>query len=90
MGIKGKIVLSGLVFLFVGAILLPGYSRLERLREQNREYEMRIEHLLANNEELERELRRLEEDPEYIEVKARDKLGIVREGEVIYSPSRGR
>lgn len=86
MEIKKLILLLLVMLALAAATLLPGYSRLERLREENRRYEARIKELSTVNEELADELQRLKEDPDYIEKKARDKLGIIKEGEMLYFP----
>ncbi|MFH1395474.1 MAG: septum formation initiator family protein [Candidatus Omnitrophota bacterium] len=65
-------------------IFLPGYSKMQRLREENREKVQRIKLLKENNRKLNSELTKMKEDPEYVERKAREKLGIVKKGEVIY------
>jgi len=75
-------------FIFFSAILcvlfLPGYSQLQKLKEENKEHKKRIQFLQEHNVELEEELSNLREDPDYIEKKAREKLGIVKKGEIIY------
>lgn len=86
MEIKRIILLTALAIIIGGLILLPEYTRLQKMREENRRHEERIRHLVLQNRELEKELNLLREDPEYVEKKARDKLGIIREGEYIYSP----
>jgi cell division protein FtsB len=73
-----------LIVFILAVIFLPGYSRLQVLREENEQYKKRIALLDEHNRKLEEELVRLEEDPAYLEKKAREKLGIVRKGEVIY------
>ncbi len=65
-------------------IFLPGYSRLQKLREENSEQSKRIKLLEEHNEKMRTELARMREDPDYLEKKARDKLGIIKKGEVIY------
>lgn len=54
------------------------------MREKNREYKRQIEMLKKKNAELAEENRMLEEDPEYLEKVAREKMGLIKEGEVIY------
>ncbi len=73
---------GGIVMLCV--VFLPGYSQLEKIREDNRQYLQRIELLEMQNEKLAVELNRMKEDPLYLETKAREKLGIVKKGEIIY------
>ena len=68
------------VFLLV--IFLPGYTKLQELRDKNRELELKIKHLSIDNVLLEQELSRIENDPVYQEKIAREKIGVVRKGEV--------
>lgn len=68
----------------LGIVFLPGHSELQKLREENEQHKKRIELLEEHNEKLKRELAKMQEDPDYVEKKARDKLGIVKKGEIIY------
>ena len=70
--------------LILVAIFLPGFSRLRRVREQEKKVQEENERLRRINAELEEKIRRLKEDPVYIEGAARDKMGIVKEGEIVY------
>ncbi|MCQ9206635.1 MAG: septum formation initiator family protein [Omnitrophica bacterium] len=70
------------VFVF-GAIFLPGFSKLQELKEENRNLGKRIEILKKTNKELREEKEKLENDPTYIEKIAREKLGMARKGEII-------
>ena len=65
-------------------IYLPGLSRLTELKERTKELDREIEEARASNRKLEEEKERLQNDPVYIEKVAREKLGLAREGEVIY------
>jgi len=65
-------------------IFLPGYSRLQKLKEKNRLLNSEIEKLNKENQDLACQIGRLEADPFYIEKKARDKMGIGKRGEVRY------
>jgi cell division protein FtsB len=80
-GIAAGLVLSAML---LSAIFLPGHSRLRELRSEREQYKRRISLLEEYNKALQEEIERMREDPEYIEKKARDKLGIVRKGEVVY------
>ncbi len=75
--------LIGIITLLV-IVFLPGYSEFQRLREENAGYQSRIEVLEETNDKLKEELVKLQEDPDYVEKRAREKLGIVRKGEIIY------
>ena len=77
-----------LTYIIVGAVIiiavyLPGFSKLQELKEENRNLEERIEILTRANEELRKEKEKLESDPTYIEKIAREKLGMARKNEII-------
>ncbi|MFA5114980.1 MAG: septum formation initiator family protein [Candidatus Omnitrophota bacterium] len=63
-------------------LFLPGYARLNQLKEKNRDLETNIRKLKIENSLLNQELKRVENDPLYQEKIARDKMGIVRKGEI--------
>ncbi len=68
------------VFLLV--IFLPGYTKLQELKDKNRDLEVKIRKLGIENVLLQEQIRRLDEDPIYQEKMVREKMGIVREGEI--------
>lgn len=68
------------VFLLI--IFLPGYTKLQELRDKNRELEFKIKKLNVENALLQQELVRIENDPVYQEKIAREKMGVVRKGEI--------
>ena len=75
--------------LFVSAIIvllvfLPSYTRMQDLRQKNTEYGHQVRDLVRKNGQLREEKRRLKEDPVYLEKIAREKMGLIREGEVVY------
>ncbi len=63
-------------------LFLPGYTKLQELRDKNRTLEQKIRRLNIENVLLQQELSRIESDPVYQERVAREKLGVVRKGEV--------
>lgn len=69
-----------LVLLLV--LFLPGYSKLQELRDKNRDLSGKIKRLVVENSLLQEELRLVKDDPVYQEKIAREKLGVVRKGEV--------
>jgi cell division protein FtsB len=73
-----------LIAVVIAVVFLPGFSELQRLREENDRYKQRISLLRRRNDTLREELSKMREDPLYLEKKAREKLGIVKEGEIIY------
>ncbi|MDI6758301.1 MAG: septum formation initiator family protein [Candidatus Omnitrophota bacterium] len=68
------------VFLLV--IFLPGYTKLQELRDKNRELENKIKRVIVENSLLEEEIRFIRSDPVYQEKIIRQKLGVVRKGEI--------
>ena len=71
----------GLVLLFL-VVFLPGYSRLQDLKDRNVDLQEKIRRLGRENVLLQRELARIQNDPTYQEKIAREKMGLVRKGEV--------
>ncbi len=71
----------GVIF-FLLIIFLPSYTKLQELKDRNRDLEMKIKHLNIENALLQQELKRIESDPIYQEKIAREKMGIVRKGEI--------
>ena len=65
-------------------IFLPGFSRHQKLLSEQRTLKQRITELEETNKRLEEEKHKLETDIEYIEKKAREKLGIVNKDEIPY------
>ena len=81
--------LKNAIWLFVFAILtliffLPSYTQMQDLKHKNQDYERLIEELTKKNAKLKEEKRLLTDDPEYFEKVAREKMGLVKENEVIY------
>ena len=72
------------VLILVVIIFVPGYIKLSSLKNENRNLAQQIKRLEQTNQELEKELNLLGEDKEHIEKIAREKLGLTKEGEIIY------
>jgi cell division protein FtsB len=68
------------VFLLI--IFLPGYTKLQELRERNRDLETKIRKLNIENSLLQEEVKRIENDVLYQEKIIREKMGVVRKGEI--------
>jgi cell division protein FtsB len=80
---KRTIWLLAMVFILL-ITFLPGYTKLQELKEENRDLQVKIDKIKLENALLENEISRLKQDPIYQEEIIRDKLGVVRKGEVIY------
>jgi cell division protein FtsB len=63
-------------------LFLPGYIKLQGLRAKNRQLEDNFRKIAVENYLLQEELKRVENDPVYQEKMARDKMGVVRKGEI--------
>ena len=81
--LKNAFLLFGIAFLIL-VIFLPSFSKVQDIKQRDREYQSRIEDLEAENKRLKEEKRLLEEDPVYLEKVAREKMGLIKEGEVVY------
>ncbi|MBP9854596.1 MAG: septum formation initiator family protein [Candidatus Omnitrophica bacterium] len=80
---KNAFILFAVAF-FILLLFLPTFSQKQLLQEKNRQYLKEIYELKRQNAELTEERRKLEDDPVYLEKVAREKMGLVRDGEVIY------
>ena len=67
---------------FLLIAFLPGYTKVQELRTKNTDLKGNIRKLIVENYLLEEELKRLETDPVYQERIAREKMGVVRKGEI--------
>jgi cell division protein FtsB len=63
-------------------LFLPGYMKLQESRIKNRQLEEKFRKMAVENYLLQEELKRVENDPVYQEKMARDKMGVVRKGEI--------
>ena len=88
MGEKKIIIPLIVVAFLLAAIYIPGYLRIKGLARQNFELEQKIKEITQANEQLTREHQSLLNDPIYLENVAREKLGVAREGEIIYKINR--
>jgi len=73
--------LFGITILLI-VLFLPGYTKLQELRDKNRELAKNIKKLNMENTLLQEQLQRLERDTLYQEKVAREKMGVVRKGEI--------
>jgi cell division protein FtsB len=72
------------VFAVVAVCGDHGLVHLLRLRHEQRELEHVTFRLQQRNEQLRQRIRRLQSDDTYIEKLARERLGLVKKGEIIY------
>lgn len=84
-GLIAPLVAAGILIL----LFLPGFSQYQKISAECRKLKMQIEALEKINAGLEKEKYKLEHDMEYVEKTARNKLGIVRKGEIPYKTLKG-
>jgi cell division protein FtsB len=68
--------------LFIFILFLPGYLKIQSLKDRNRELENRIVVLNTENSILQQEFQKIQNDSAYLEKFVREKTGIVRKGEI--------
>ena len=81
--------LKNAFILFIAAfvilvIFLPQFTKVQDMRQKDLDYQIKIAELEAAKKNLEKKRRQLENDPFYLEKAAREKMGLIREGEVVY------
>ena len=72
-----------LVMAVLVIVFLPSFAKYQELNYKKDKLEERIGLLIKENKRLEAEKILLETDITYIEKKAREKLGVVRKGEIV-------
>jgi cell division protein FtsB len=92
---KKKIILSGVVFfLFVLTMTSffgkKGLIEIYRTRRNQEVLLHKIEQLEEKKVKLERDIEELQKNPNAIEKKAREKLGLVKEGEIVIIDKKDR
>ena len=73
-----------IIVVIIALLFLPSYSKMQELKQKNQEFVQRIEQLEARNKSLEEERQHLLNNPEYLEKVAREKMGLIRQGETVY------
>ena len=72
-----------LVFAVIAVIFLPPFAKYQGLRYKNGKLDRDMKDLKKEVARLEIDKKRLETDITYIEGRARDKIGVVRKGEIV-------
>jgi cell division protein FtsB len=85
---KKDIIKIGLALTILLILLVPRFYKLQKnkneLKAQIQFQKQRIEQLRQENVALEREIYLLKEDPDYREEVARNEMGLIKKGEIIY------
>jgi len=81
--LKNAFLLFAVAFMIL-IVFLPSFTKWQDVKQKDLEYQARIAELEQEKAKLEEERKRLEGDPDYLERVAREKMGLIREGEVVY------
>jgi len=76
-----------LIIAVIGALFIPPFAKYQELRHKSRMLDKRIAELKLENKRYEEEKVKLETDITYIEKRAREKVGMVRKGEIVMKDS---
>ena len=76
----GLFTLTVLVLIF----FLPSFTVMQEKRQRNAEYDEQVKRLERKKLKMMTERHLLEKDPVYLEKVAREKMGLIKEGEVVY------
>ncbi|MCX5679520.1 MAG: septum formation initiator family protein [Candidatus Omnitrophica bacterium] len=71
----------------VTVLFLPPFAKYQALRYKSKKIDERIAQLKVENKRLEEERLKLLTDTAYIEKRAREKVGMVRKGEIVMKES---
>ena len=81
------------IYLIIAAALvvfLPPFAKYQELRHKNAKLRERIAELERQNKDFAEAQRRLTHDITYVEMKAREKIGLVRKGEIVLKDMSGQ
>ncbi|MBN1405069.1 MAG: septum formation initiator family protein [Candidatus Omnitrophica bacterium] len=84
---KIKIIFVLFILALLAAIFVPGFLKFQKLSGINQDLTERIKELKIENTQLNREVKKLKNDPFYIEKIAREKMKMSKKGELIYKVS---
>jgi len=71
------------LFILAMVIYFPNYTRLKKLRNENKRLTLENEELVEEIADYEEKLKRVGKDPYLYEKIAREELGIAKEGEIV-------
>ena len=90
--IKKQLTLKRLIIVFIFAIFVANYIKQEitirRIREDIINSQEELQELKNKNGELESDLKKANESNEYLEKLARERLGMIKDGEKVVNPEQ--
>ncbi|PIU42241.1 MAG: hypothetical protein COS99_01155 [Candidatus Omnitrophica bacterium CG07_land_8_20_14_0_80_42_15] len=79
-----KVVIFFVALFIIILVFISPFSKFRELNMKNRALTEKIDYLKKANATLEKEIKKLDGDIKYVEKRAREKIGVVKEGEVVY------
>lgn len=80
---KKSVVKVSIFVIILLAIFLPPFAKYQELRYKNKSLERQLKAVSEENKRLEEKKRRLQTDITYVEKEARDRIGVVKKGEIV-------
>lgn len=80
----GKFGFLLVIILVLLVIFFPAFSKIQELKQENRELQEKIDKAVKENISLAEQNKNLRTDTFYVEKAAREKMGITKKGETIY------
>ena len=71
-----------IIFILV-LVFLPGFAKLQELKQKLRETESRFREAQKQNYLLEEKIAQMKNNSDYLEIVAREKMGVVKKGETV-------
>ena len=72
-----------IIILLLVLFYLPGFARVQELKSRLRQTQIEIEEVRKRNNYLEKEIDLIKNDKDYLEIIAREKMGVVKKGETV-------
>ena len=72
-----------IIIVVIVLLFLPGFTKLQELKQKFRDTEELMRKTQKENYLLEQRISQLKNDPHYLEIVARDKMGLVKKGEMV-------
>ncbi len=71
-----------IIFILV-LVFLPGFAKLQELKQKLAETESKLRESQKQNYFLEEKIGQMRNNPDYLEIVAREKMGVVKKGETV-------
>jgi len=72
-----------IIIIILFLIFLPGFAKVQELKQKFRETEEKIRKVQIENALLQEKIAQMKNSQEYVEIVAREKMGVVKKGETV-------